>query len=116
MAIAYLSQLPVKFLQKVAGFQKDEGSYYIARAHHQPPPSLEREIFPWIEEWLGHIEARAEGKSWKAGGLQEVDSAAHDFLKLLKHLRHILLQDLTILQPVYPKLPLFRSSIFQHTD
>jgi hypothetical protein len=99
MAVAYLSRLPVKFLQKVAGFQKEEGSYYIARAHHEPLLSLRREIFPWADDWLARMEARAEGRGWKEGGLREVDAAAHDFLKLLIHLRDVLLQDLAILQP-----------------
>src|SRR5436190_17864316 len=102
MAVAYLTRLPVKFLRKVAGFSKDEGGYFVPRAEHQPPMSLRREIWPWIEPWLERVKARADGKGWKAGGLQQDDGAADGFLKLLKLLRDVLLQDLAVLQPSKP--------------
>jgi hypothetical protein len=36
---------------------------------------------------------------WKEGGLAKEDRAAASFLKLLKVLRDVLLQDLAVLQP-----------------
>lgn len=91
--------MPAKFLRRLAGFPKEEGSYVLPRAEFLLPESLQRQIWPWLEGWLDRIHARAEGKSWRDGGLAEEDGAAASFLKLLKVLRSVLLQDLAVLQP-----------------
>jgi hypothetical protein len=87
-----------KFLRRLASFLKEEGSYVLPRAEFLPPESLQRQIWPWLEGWLDRIHARAEGKGWRDGGLAEEDGAAASFLKVLKVLRSVLLQDLAVLQ------------------
>jgi hypothetical protein len=94
-----ISYLPVKFLRRMAGGSKHEGNYVLPRAHCEPPQSLRRLVFPWIEEWTARVQARAAGKKWKAGGLQQDDGAADCFLKLMLLLRDVLLQDLAVLYP-----------------
>jgi hypothetical protein len=91
--------MPAKFIRRMAGFQKEEGSYVLPRAGYEPPASLQRQIWPWLEGWLARVQARVQGKGWKAGGLAQEDKAAENFLKLLGVLRSVLLQDLAVLQP-----------------
>jgi hypothetical protein len=134
MSIAYLARLPAKFLRRMAGFQKAEGSYVLPRALYTPPVSLQVQIWPWVDTWLARVRARAQGKGWKAGGLAADDRAAGGFLELLVLLRDVLLQDLAILQKReylpyyiytstnyyifvdYPELPLFQQPVFAHKD
>jgi hypothetical protein len=108
--------MPAKFIRQMAGFQKEEGSYVLPRAGYEPPASLQRQIWPWLEGWLARVQARVQGKGWKAGGLAQADKAAENFLKLLGVLRSVLLQDLAVLQPIYPNLPFFQQPVFQHPD
>ena len=96
---AYLTGLPVKFLRVVAGFSANQGSYYLSRAVREPPTSLQLQIWPWLEAWEERFLRRIEGKCWKEGGLDRDDLAGHSFVRLLKHLRIVLLQDLAVLQP-----------------
>jgi hypothetical protein len=86
-------------MRRTAGFQHAPGGYFLPRAGVDPPQSLKRLIFPWIEHWEVRFQNRAAGKKWKDGGLNEDDIAGQQFLKLLKQLRVILLQDLAVLQP-----------------
>jgi len=109
---AYLTHLPREFLRIVAGFSSSSGDYYLARAAHEPPYTLQKQLWPWIEEWEPRFEARARRCSWAQGGLDEDDLAADGFLKLLRHLRVVLLQDLAVLQPRYPGLPFFAHAPF----
>jgi hypothetical protein len=109
---AYLTHLPREFMRVVAGFSTSSGDYFLARAAHEPPHALQKQLWPWIEEWEPRFEARARRCSWAQGGLDEDDLAADGFLKLLRHLRIVLLQDLAVLQPRYPALPFFAHAPF----
>jgi hypothetical protein len=104
---AYLTHLPREFMRVVAGFSAKAGDYFIARAAHEPPLALQERLWPWIEEWEARFEARACRKRWAQGGLDEDDLAADGFLKLIRRLRTVLLQDLAVLQPRFPSLPFF---------
>jgi hypothetical protein len=104
---AYLRHLPRQFMRIVAGFSASIGDYFLARAQHEPPYELQKQLWPWIEEWEPRFEARACRRSWAEGGLDEDDLAADGFLKLMRRLRIVLLQDLAVLQPRYPALPFF---------
>jgi hypothetical protein len=59
MVVAYLSRLPRKLLCQMAGFLKDEGSYMLPRAEFKPPASLRKQVWPWLDEWLDRVHARA---------------------------------------------------------
>jgi hypothetical protein len=60
-----------------------EGNYICPRAHHEPPHSLQWLVFPEIDKWIARVKARANGKRWKDGGLDQDDRAAVNFLKLI---------------------------------
>jgi hypothetical protein len=113
---AYLTHLPRQFMRVVAGFSASAGDYFLARAAHDPPVMLQRQLWPWIEEWEPRFEARARRLSWAQGGLDEDDLAADGFLKLMRRLRIVLLQDLAVLQPRYPSLPFYAHAPFTGPD
>ena len=99
-------------MRVVAGFSPSAGDYFLARAAHEPPYRLQKQLWPWIEEWEARFEARACRQTWDQGGLDEDDLAADGFLKLIRRLRLVLLQDLAVLQPRYPALPFFAYALF----
>jgi hypothetical protein len=109
---AYLTHLPRQFMRIVAGFSASPGDYFLTRAAYEPPLALQKQLWPWIEEWEARFEARARRLRWAEGGLDEDDLAADGFLKLLRRLRTVLLQDLAVLQPRYPSLPFFKHAPF----
>ncbi|KNB04687.1 hypothetical protein FOXG_06734 [Fusarium oxysporum f. sp. lycopersici 4287] len=76
------------------------------------PRQFMRILWPWIEEWEPRFEARARRQCWAEGGLDDDDLAADGFLKLMRRLRIVLLQDLAVLQPRYPSLPFFAYAPF----
>jgi hypothetical protein len=42
----------------MAGFQPDAiGNYYLPRAKIQPPDSLVRALWPWIDQWLAWFQS-----------------------------------------------------------
>jgi hypothetical protein len=90
-------------MRVVAGFSAKAGDSFIAHAAHEPPYVLQKQLWPWIEEWEPRFEARARRKRWAQGGLDEDGLAADGFLKLMRRLRVVLLQDLAVLQPVFPR-------------
>jgi hypothetical protein len=104
---AYLTHLPRQFMRIAAGFSGTPGDYYLTRAAYEPPDVLQRQLWPWIEEWEARFEARARRCRWAQGGLDEDDLAGDGFLKLMRRLRIVLLQDLAVLQPRFPSLPFF---------
>jgi hypothetical protein len=61
---AYLTHLPREFMRVVAGFSTSSGDYFLARAAHEPPYALQKQLWPWIEEWELRFEARARRCSW----------------------------------------------------
>lgn len=98
VANAYLTGLPRKFLRTVAGFSS-QGAYFLRRAAFCPSLLLQQQLWPWVEPWEERFRRRAEKKRWKDGGLDEDDMAGEGFIKLMKYLRVVLLQDLAVLQP-----------------
>jgi hypothetical protein len=113
---AYLTHLPRQFMRVVAGFSRSSGDYFLPRAAHDPPLLLQKQLWPWIEEWEARCEARARRLRWDEGGLDEDDLAADGFLKLMQRLRLVLLQDLAVLQPRFPSLPFFAHPPFYGPD
>ncbi|RKK35078.1 hypothetical protein BFJ69_g18685, partial [Fusarium oxysporum] len=108
---AYFTHLPRQFMRIIAGFSASPGDYFLAHAAHEPPYVLQKQLWPWIEEWEPRFEARARRQGWAEGGLDD-DLAADGFLKLMRRLRIVLLQDLAVLQPRYPSLPFFAYAPF----
>src|SRR4051812_46919256 len=73
---AYLTHLPRQFMRIVAGFSASSGDYFLARAAHEPPILLQKQLWPWVEAWEARFEARACRQNWAQGGLDEDDLAA----------------------------------------
>ena len=48
----------------VAGFSASTGDYFLARAAYEPPYDLQKQLWPWIEEWEPRFEARANRRRW----------------------------------------------------
>ncbi|KNB18705.1 hypothetical protein FOXG_16147 [Fusarium oxysporum f. sp. lycopersici 4287] len=108
--LSYASTAPVHaYCCRLLGVTRD---YFLARAAHEPPYVLQKQLWPWIEEWEPRFEARARRQCWAEGGLDDDDLAADGFLKLMRRLRIVLLQDLAVLQPRYPSLPFFAYAPF----
>lgn len=107
------THLPRQFIRVAAGFAPSPGDYFLVRAVHEPPAILRKQLWPWIEEWEPRLEARARGRGWAEGGLDEDDPAADGFLGLMRRLRTVLLQDLAVLEPRYPALPCFAHALFR---
>lgn len=68
------------------------------RAHYQPSEALQEQIWPWLAGWEERFTAAAQGKGAVDGGLDQDDLAGMGFLKLLRQLRIILLQDMAVLR------------------
>jgi hypothetical protein len=93
MVQSYLTGLPLQFLRSMAGFGTKPGKFSLPRANFAPPLSLQRQVFPWLESWEVRVILSKQGKPWGDGGLDQEDLALEGFIKLLKYLRVVLLQD-----------------------
>jgi len=82
----------------MAGFGQKPGKFYLPRAIYAPPLSLQQQVFPWLEAWEGRVLLQKQGKRWRNGGLDQEDLALGGFIKLMKYLRVVLLQDMAVLQ------------------
>ena len=62
--------------------RRPPGDYFLPRAVHEPPPALQKQLWPWIEEWESRFEERARaGAAGRTAGLDENDPAADGFLR-----------------------------------
>ena len=97
--------LPMECLRVLAGFPKDPGHFYLQRAALQPPESLQKKFFPWIEKSFEEVMAVRQELGTEMSG--------KGFLNLMKHLRTSLLQDAAIfLSMVFIYLFLIHFSLF----
>ncbi|KAE8264110.1 hypothetical protein A4X09_0g7056 [Tilletia walkeri] len=101
----YLTGVSIQPVRALSGFKIEGGDYWLPRALLEPPQELAQSIFPWVEPSYKQIQARVlvGGKS---------DSAALEFLTMLKFLRVVLLQDAAILQDQCPSPFLFSYAPF----
>ena len=110
MTGAYLSYLPRAFIRSIAGFPKEGKGYFLPRARETPPEALCSKIWPEADAWLQRMEAyrpnRAENE------VVRLDLAGSGFLRLLRVLRVVLLQDSVVLRRAFPRHPLWKDSLF----
>lgn len=134
LSSCYLSNFPLEFVRSMAGFPpQNQGNYYLPRAKIQPPSSLLRTVWPWVDEWQawfdGHVQLTDEKRAPQAPSYEHIhldpalsaqedrkDLAGQGFLRLLKELRTILLQDSIILRQKFPYHPLWNDPIFVRED
>ena len=110
MTGAYLSYLPRAFMRSIAGFPKEGKGYFLPRAREVPEEALYSKIWPEADVWLKRMETyhldRADNE------VVRLDLAGSGFLRLLRALRVILLQDSVILRKQFPLHPLWKDSLF----
>ena len=115
MITSYMTGLPFGLMRLLAGFQRDPGTYFLWRDGCEPPAILLQQIWPWVEACEDRFRKRhsAQKATWEQGGLDQDDFAGKSVLRLFKHLRRVLLQDLAVLQPEFPKIRLFGHKLFE---
>jgi hypothetical protein len=101
----YLNTLPRKAMRALGGYNVKHGSYWLAREQHLPQQDLLLSIFPNIE----HVELSLTETASRTGS---TDLAAFGFIRLLKFLRVVLLQDSVELMSKYPNNIVFKHAIF----
>jgi Centromere DNA-binding protein complex CBF3 subunit, domain 2/Transcriptional activator of glycolytic enzymes len=106
----YLAGFPLVFMRKMAGFPEEAGSFYLPRAEVEPPPALTREIYPEVDEWLAKMEAFQAGSVHNE--VERHDLAGSGFLRLLRVLRAVFLQDSVVLRPLFPDHPVWKADVF----
>lgn len=132
MSNCYLSGLPRKFLRTLAGFNpEDQGNYYLPRASVDPPESLVRALWPWVDSWLSWFngDSLAQGidpefdlppqpslVQQETQKIDEKDLAAQGFLRLLVQLRTVILQDAVVLRIEIPNHEIWDHPLFQRSD
>ena len=129
MSNCYLSGIPLDFVRSTAGFRPTQhGDYYLPRAKVQPPASLVRSLWPWVDQWRAWFSQAFDDPAF-TGSYEElelqpmqlseedrIDLAGQGFLRLLNDLRTILLQDSVILRREFPQHPVWQSPIFVRDD
>ena len=82
---AYLTELPIKIMSVMSGFQHRPGSYYLERATQSSPPDLLDTIFPFAKK-VKIAESYYGSELSRAG-----------FCKLMDFLKIVLLQDAVLM-------------------
>ena len=101
MAKCYLSQLPRESMRVLAGFPADIGSFWISRDIEVPEVLLDM-VFPETKEWYTRYTRSEAIQTICLGG----------FLRLLLHLRSVVIQDSILLRKEHPEHYLFQDKIF----
>ena len=107
----YSSKMPTPALQVIAGYEQGE-RYSLPRCRIEPPPSLQRMIFPFIETEMENIRIAVEDD-------KKQRPTAMCTLRLWIKLRTIILQDAAVLWLQYPARkahPLFRLPVFHSSE
>jgi len=107
---AYLSYLPRAFMRSIAGFPQEGKGYFLPRAQETPEEALCSRIWPEADSWLRRMEAYHPGRD--DNEVVRLDLAGTGFLRLIRTLRVILLQDSVILRKRFPLHPLWKDSLF----
>jgi hypothetical protein len=103
----YSSKMPTPALRVIAGYEQGE-RYYLPRCRVEPPESLQKQIFPFIESEMENVRLAIQGDG-------KDRPTAVCTLRLWEKLRSIILQDAAELWVRYPRRkehPLFRLPVF----
>ena len=113
MTGAYLSYLPRAFMRSIAGIPKEGKGSFLPRAQEVPEEALCSRIWPETDVWLRRMETYHPDRT--DNEVVRLDLAGSGFLRLLRALRVILLQDSVILRKQFPLHPLTPSSDVRNT-
>ena len=122
MSTCYLSSISRPFVRGMAGFAPATmGNYYLPRAKVLPPTSLVHAVWPWVDQWLTWFAPHTDPAPYDLPALDGGDSERDDlagqgFLRLLKELRTILLQDSVLLRKEFPQHPIWQHPVFARED
>lgn len=129
MTNCYQSELPREFIRGLAGFPHEAlGNFHLPRAKVLPPDSLRRALWPWIDHWVSWFQSNDSADLTSSlppvSSLQDAyegppdhnDIAAQGFLRMLDHLRTVLLQDSVVYQREFPDHPMWEDPIFERDD
>jgi hypothetical protein len=108
MEKCYLLALPRKSIRIINGFSSEKGFYWLPRANLDPPESLQKKIFPQVEEWLNKVTRKLDGT--------EYSICAEAFLNLLATMRRVFLQDSVLHRVDHPDHPLFWHDVFSDPE
>ena len=119
----YSSKFPVPALRVAAGFDLEKGGHYNPRTKIQPPKELQQLIFPELEQVTSVVNAAIEErlariqrkKKGRARNCTTPLATATSFLRLLKKLRRIILQDAAAMMAEGRDHPLFGMPVFKST-
>lgn len=114
----YSSHMPFRAMRVSAGFDLDRGCHVNARTTVLPPESLKRQVFPGLavaEERLRTYEQ--SGASVPGSRRAAAKDTATGFIRLMKNLQTVILQDAAVLihsgrKHVVFDLPVFKSPQF----
>ena len=106
----YLSHLPRRFMRAIAGWPQEGKGYFLPRAQETPEEALCSRIWPGVDVWMERMEAYDPDRD--DNEVVRHDLAGTGFLRLLRVLRVILLQDSVILRKQFPLHPLWKDSLF----
>jgi hypothetical protein len=106
----YLSHLPRGFIRSIAGFPQEGKAYFLPRAREMPEEALYSKIWPETDIWLERMEAYHPDRT--GNEVVRLDLAGSGFLRLLRTLRVILLQDSVIVRQQFPHHPLWKDPLF----
>ena len=110
MTGVYLSYLPRGFMRSIAGWPQQGKGYFLPRAQEIPDEALCRRIWPETDIWLERMEAYHPDRT--DNEVVRLDLAGSGFLRLLRALRVILLQDSVVLRRQFPLHPLWTDPLF----
>ena len=112
LGMSYLRKTPHEPLLVAADFTTSPNSYNVPRSRVVPPACLADLVLPWVATDLEMVEGinRMKNKNTQ-------DAAAKNFLNFLMWLKIVYLQDMALLQGIYPNLPVFKAHlVFQHPE
>ena len=114
MTGVYLSYLPRGFIRAIAGFPQEGKAYFLPRARETPEETLCTQIWPELDVWLQRMEAYHPDRT--DNEVVRLDLAGSGFLRLLRTLRVVLLQDSVILRRRFPLHPLWTDPLFNSEE
>jgi Centromere DNA-binding protein complex CBF3 subunit, domain 2 len=114
MTGVYLSYLPQGFIRSIAGFPQEGKAYFLPRAQKTPEEALCTQVWPETDVWLQCREAYHPDRT--DNEVIRLDLAGSGFLRLLRALRVVLLQDSVILRQRFASHPLWTDPLFNSEE
>jgi hypothetical protein len=97
-------------MRSIAGWPQRGNGYFLPRAQMIPDEALCAQIWPEVDVWLERMEAYHPDRT--DNEVVRLDLAGSGFLRLLRTLRVILLQDSVVLRQQFPRHPLWADPLF----